>query len=223
MRLSCGPLASPSGHHGASCCKLLCFTAVRAPSNLATGQIEEQEIENKGEADKTNQCKRRVTVTDHLAVAFARAKNVVDQPRLTAKFCRHPAQSIGNVGKWECQQNYPEQPSGGHEPLAPNLKCCVRRQRDEHHPEGDHEVIRVIQELNIVRPDGLRILVESVHVALECAIGKETEGVRKFDRVIQPPCGHIRLADDCNTSPRTSFKFPFHGCKSYRLILCDHL
>src|SRR5262245_22422434 len=97
----------------------LCF--VRTAVNLTTLQKEKKQTEHKIQPDEANQCEDRVAVAHYFAVAFARRKNAVDQPRLTPQFGSHPSQGVGNVRKRKCQHQHPEQPIAECEPAAPIL------------------------------------------------------------------------------------------------------
>src|ERR1700722_1511326 len=83
---------------------------VRTVADLTTDQKEKEQTEDKIKAGEANQREDSVAVAHHFAVAVACVKKAVDQPWLTSKFGRHPAQRVGDVRKGECQHQHPEQP-----------------------------------------------------------------------------------------------------------------
>src|SRR5215469_8346123 len=86
---------------------------VRTVADLTTNEKEKEQTEHKIKAGEAHQRENGIAVAHHFAVAVARVKKAVDQPRLTSQFRRHPAQSVSNVRKGKCQHQHPEQPGAG--------------------------------------------------------------------------------------------------------------
>ena len=99
--------------------QLLSFGTV---ADLATDQAEKEQTEHKIEAGEADQREDRVAAAHYFAVAIARAKQSVDQPRLASQFGGHPTQSVGDVGKGKRQHQHPEQPGAGFQSAAPILE-----------------------------------------------------------------------------------------------------
>src|SRR5262249_33496367 len=120
--------------------------------NFASSQIQEEQAEHEIKPHKANQGENRVAVAYHFAVAIAGVKQTIDEPWLTSQFRGHPAQNVGDVGVGKGQQQNPQHPVGGVQLPPPTLKTGNGHQSNEDRPQRDHQVKRVIQELNVVRP-----------------------------------------------------------------------
>src|SRR5438552_2690612 len=79
-------------------------------TDLATYQKQKQHTEHKVKADKADQREQRIAAANYFAVAIGCAKKTIDQPGLASQLRRHPPQRVGDVGKWECKHQHPEQP-----------------------------------------------------------------------------------------------------------------
>src|SRR4029079_4036027 len=91
-------------------------------TELATDQSQKQHAEHKVKADKADQREQRIAVANYFAVAIGCAQKTIDQPGLASQLCRHPAQRVGDVWKWECKHQHPEQPCAGLQPAPQALE-----------------------------------------------------------------------------------------------------
>src|SRR6476619_1278216 len=121
-------------------------------TDLASDQKQKQQAKHKIEADEADQREHRIAAAHNLAVALGRTKQAVDQPGLTAQFGGHPSKRVGDVWKWECEHQHPEQPIGGLKSAPPALKRRVPHQQNEDRAKRDHEVKRVVEQLDVVGP-----------------------------------------------------------------------
>src|SRR6267154_1694889 len=148
---------------------------VRPVADLTTDQKEKEQTENKIETDKTNQREDSVAVTHDFAVAVARPKEAVDQPGLPAQFGRHPPQCVGDVRKGKRQHQYPQQRGAGFQSAAAILESGKGHQDDENRAQRDHQVKRVVQQLDVVGPLILWVFLKPLHVTSKMAVGEKTE------------------------------------------------
>ena len=82
---------------------------------------------------------------------------------------------------------------------------------------------RVVQELDVVGPHVLGILLEPVHITLERAVGEEAERSGNLDRIVEPARGEIGLPDHGDTRQRSPDEATFHRGERHRLVTADHL
>src|SRR5260370_409602 len=103
------------------------------------------------------------------------------------------------------------------------LQCGKTHEHEEQRPEGDQDVKRVVEKLEIVWPLILREIVQSVDETSEVAVSEKTESAGDFDRIIEPLRRDIRLTDQCHTRHRSAFKLSLHRRKRDRLVIADYL
>src|SRR6266404_4708039 len=104
---------------------------VRTTADLTTDQKEKEQAEHEVKAGEAKQREKGGAIAHHFAVAVARAKEAVDQPRLASQFGCHPAQGVGDVRKGECQHEHPEKRGAGFESTAPVLKTGISHKHYE--------------------------------------------------------------------------------------------
>ena len=102
-------------------------------------------------------------------------------------------------------------------------KFGVGHQQDEERAQRDHQVKRVVKQLDVVGPRLLGKLVQSVHVAAKVAVGEKAEGARDLDRVVEPPGRNIGLPDQRDAGHGTADESALHGRQCHRLVLAHHL
>src|SRR5205807_2431401 len=83
-----------------------------------------------------------------------------------------------DVGERERKHQYPEHRARPCEPVPPEQHGGYPHHQDEERPEPNHDVIAVVQELNVGRPIARREVVQPVDGAAEGAIGQEAEHAR---------------------------------------------
>src|SRR5262249_36986785 len=97
----------------------------------------------------------------------------VNEPGLASELRRHPSQRVGEVGKWEREHQHPEQPAARFQAAAQVLEDGKGHQGDEDRPERDHEVKRVVEQLDVVWPRPPGEVVQSMTTAAKVAVGEE--------------------------------------------------
>src|SRR5262245_47828398 len=125
-------------------------------TNLTANEIEKEQTQNEVKSYETDQCENGVAIAHNLAVTLACAKETIDEPRLPAQLSRHPTHRVRNVGKRKREHQNPKQECALLESSAPTLKSCNRHQQYEQTTECNHQVKRVVQQFDIVRPLVLR-------------------------------------------------------------------
>src|SRR6266852_5137969 len=192
-------------------------------TDLTAEQEEKEQTEYEIETREADQREDGGAAAHHLAVAVARVKETMDQPWLTSEFGSHPAQRIGDVRIRECQHQHPEQPRAGFQSAAPHLEACTGHEEDEERAQRDHEMKRVVQELDVVGPCLLGIFLQPVDIALERAVGEKTKPAGYLNRIVEPPRRHVGLSNDGDTRQGSTYELPFHCGQRYRLVLSDQL
>ena len=196
---------------------------IGAMRNFTPDEEEEEQAEDKIKADPADEREDDVAVGHHFAVAVARVENAVNDPRLAAELGGHPAERVGDVGKRKRQHQHPEQGAVGVELAAPALEGRAGHDEDEDRAQRDHEVERVVEELDVVGPQVGIIFVEPVHVALERAVGEEAQDAGNLDRVVEPAILHIGFPDHGDAGHLASDEFPLHRGKRDGLVGAHHL
>src|SRR6266478_3884013 len=191
--------------------------------DFATGQSEKEQTENEIKSGESDQREDRVAVANYFAVTIPRVKESVNQPRLATQLGRHPAKSIGDVGVGEREHQNPEQQTAGFEPASPILQCGKTHENDEQRHEREHDVKRVVEKLEVVRPLILREIVQTVDKTSEVAVSEKTQCAGDFDRIVESLRGNVWLTNESNRRHRAALEFPFHRSERDRLMMTNHL
>src|SRR5262245_48160199 len=85
---------------------------------LTPDQIQIQQSEHEVEASRANEREQHRPRAHDLAESLFRSEQPIDQPRLPAKFCRHPASRVGDERKRKRQHQHPEETATGLEVSA---------------------------------------------------------------------------------------------------------
>src|SRR5581483_10546777 len=95
--------------------------------------------------------------------------------------------------------------------------------RDEDRPEPHHDVIAVVEQRNVLRPQILRKRVETLHVRIPAPVSKEAQHFGYDNWIVDFPLSHIWLADDHQWRSLLAGKQRFHRCECDWLMPGDHL
>src|SRR5271170_7839794 len=135
-----------------------------------------------------------------MAVTLGCPEEAVNEPRLTAELCGHPAKRIGDIGKRKCQHDWPEQPPARFQLASKSLQRGQTHQGDKNRSEGHHQMERVVEKLDIIRPILFRKFIQTAHVAFEGAVGEKAQAARYLDGIVEPLQRYIWFAEDADVS-----------------------
>ena len=79
-------------------------------------------------------------IPNRLASGVAHDRRL-DDPGLASDLGGHPAELVGDERAGDREDEHPEQPAGGEQPLAPEQQAGEQRQADEAEAEADHDVV----------------------------------------------------------------------------------
>src|SRR5665213_781187 len=113
---------------------------LRTVRNFPRDQKQKQHAEHKIKSGETNQREQNISAAHDIADALPRSQNVKNNPRLPAKFCRHPTRRRGDVGKWKREHQSPKQAARFFQSSAPALKICRDHQQNKNGSQTSHDV-----------------------------------------------------------------------------------
>src|SRR5262249_13373150 len=143
----------------------------------------------------------------------------IDNPRLTSDFCRHPSCSIGDIGKWKTQQQWPQSPARMKEPSPPQQKSRNHHQENEICPQSSHDVVAVKQKGEGGGPLVVGNLVKSLNFRPRSPINQKAEHVIYNQWIVNGLLLFIGLSHQNNGGTLLGSKQPFHSRNRSRLFL----
>src|SRR5208282_2473750 len=93
---------------------------------------------------------------------------------------------------------------------------------DEDRPQPDHDVVAVVKQRDVLRPEIRGERVETLDIRLPRPVGQKTERVRHFKGVINFPLGDVWLPQDDKRSAGLADEEGFHCGEGDGLIESDH-
>ena len=199
------------------------MTGLGTVQDLAADEIQIQEAEDEVESRHPDQREQHVSGADDVAVAVLGAEQSVDQPRLAAELCRHPAGRVRDEGKREGQHQHPEERVTRLQASAEALEVGQPHQRDEDRAQAGHDVKGVVEELDVGGPGLRRKRIQAAHIAVERAVREEAEHPGNLDRVVDAALFDVRLPDDRDLGHRPGFEAALHRGEHRLLVARDDL
>ena len=126
---------------------------IRPMLDLAQHQEQEQHGKHGVHPQEAQEAEPAVACRHHLGVAVHGAQQAVNQPGLAAKFGRHPAGGVGDVGQRETAAAGSRASSARCRAGSRHSRnAAIDGHRDEDRPQPDHDVVGVIEQRNVVGP-----------------------------------------------------------------------
>src|SRR5579871_3256845 len=125
---------------------------LRSALDLTTNQEQEENSEHQVHAHESEKSEQAITGRHGLRITIGRAHERVDEPGLASQFGGYPAGSVRDVRERQRKQENPQHPARRKQLALLQEESCNKRDRDEQRSQSHHDVIAVIEQLDICRP-----------------------------------------------------------------------
>ena len=134
-----------------------------------------------------------------------------------------PSGGGGDVGEGNEQHENPQHRTRSIEQAAPQEKGGEHHHRNENCSQSHHDVIREVEQRDIVGPGVARKIAQALHLGAPALPRKKAEGTRHNQGIVQSQAVHVRLAQDGDWRAVHGLKISFHGRQRHRLMHGHHM